>query len=151
MNLINKKIKNATKVEYNGIKFNSKIELMVYKTLVENGFDPEYEPHKFTIFEGYKPTVPFYTINKNTKELSLNVIKQISITYTPDFILRYKEWTIIIEVKGKINDVYPYKRKMFRKFLEDNTKGNILFFEVYTNKNVLQMIEIIKKYGNHQG
>lgn len=142
----NKKIKNATKVQYNNILFNSKIELMVYKTLVENGFFPEYEPHKFTVFEGYKPTVPFYTINKNTKELSLNSVKQIAITYTPDFILRYKKWTIIIEVKGKMNDVYPYKRKMFRKFLEDNTKGNVLFFEVYTKKNVLQMIEIIKSY-----
>lgn len=142
----NKKIKNATKVQYNNILFNSKIELMVYKTLVEEGFSPEYEPHKFTVFEGYKPTVPFYTINKNTKELSLNNVKQIAITYTPDFILRYKEWTIIIEVKGKMNDVYPYKRKMFRKFLEDNTKGNVLFFEVYTKKNVLQMIEIIKNY-----
>lgn len=142
----NKKIKNATKVQYNNILFNSKIELMVYKTLVENGFSPKYEPHKFTVFEGYKPTVPFYTINKNTKELSLNNVKQIAITYTPDFILRYKEWTIIIEVKGKMNDVYPYKRKMFRKFLEDNTKGNVLFFEVYTKKNVLQMIEIIKNY-----
>lgn len=142
----NKKIKNATKVQYNDILFNSKVELMVYKTLVEKGFSPEYEPHKFTIFEGYKPTVPFYTINKNTKELSLNSVKQIAITYTPDFIMRYKEWTIIIEVKGKMNDVYPYKRKMFRKFLEDNTKGNVLFFEVYTKKNVLQMIEIIKSY-----
>lgn len=142
----NKKIKNATKVQYNNILFNSKIELMVYKTLVEKGFSPKYEPHKFTVFEGYKPTVPFYTINKNTKELSLNNVKQIAITYTPDFILRYKEWTVIIEVKGKMNDVYPYKRKMFRKFLEDNTKGNVLFFEVYTKKNVLQMIEIIKNY-----
>ena len=142
----NKKIKNATKVQYNNILFNSKIELMAYKTLVEKGFSPEYETHKFTIFEGYKPTVPFYTINKNTKELSLNNTKQIAITYTPDFILRYKEWTIIIEVKGKMNDVYPYKRKMFRKFLEDNIKGNVLFFEVYTKKNVLQMIEIIKSY-----
>ena len=142
----NKKIKNATKVQYNDILFNSKVELMVYKTLVEKGFSPEYEPYKFTIFEGYKPTVPFYTINKNTKELSLNSVKQIAITYTPDFIMRYKEWTIIIEVKGRMNDVYPYKRKMFRKFLEDNTKGNVLFFEVYTKKNILQMIEIIKSY-----
>lgn len=142
----NKKIKNATKVQYNNILFNSKVELMVYKTLVEKGFSPEYEPHKFTIFEGYKPTVPFYTISKSSKNLVLNTAKQIAITYTPDFILRYGKLTIIIEVKGKMNDVYPYKRKMFRKFLEDNTKGNILFFEVYTKKNVLQMIEIIKSY-----
>jgi hypothetical protein len=60
--------------------------------------------------------------------------------------MRYKEWTIIIEVKGRMNDVYPYKKKMFRKFLEDNTKGKVLFFEVYTKENVLQMIEIIKSY-----
>lgn len=142
----NKKIRNATKVQYNDMLFNSKTELMVYKTLVENGFSPEYEPHKFIIFEGYKPTVPFYTINKNTLDLFLSTVKQIAITYTPDFIVRYKKWTIIIEVKGRMNDVYPYKRKMFRKFLEDNTKGNVLFFEVYNKKNVLQMIEIIKRY-----
>jgi ribosomal protein S8 len=141
----NKKIRNATKVQHNNISFESKTELMVYNTLVKNGFSPEYEPHKFKIFEGYKPTVPFYTINKE-KKLSLKNTKQIAITYTPDFIMRYKEWTIIIEVKGRMNDVYPYKRKMFRKFLEDNTKGKVLFFEVYNKENVLQMIEIIKSY-----
>ena len=64
----NKKIKNATSKEYNGIKFKSIVEVSVYKHLLSLGFKPEYEKHKYTIWEGFKPTIPFYNQNgKNRK------------------------------------------------------------------------------------
>ena len=63
----NKKIKNATASEYNNIKFKSKLELTVYKTLVQAGFNPEYENKHYTLWEGFKPIIPFFTKDKNKK------------------------------------------------------------------------------------
>lgn len=140
----NKKIKNATTKTYDNINFKSVTEVMVYKTLKEKGYNIEYETMKFNIFDSFKPVISFY-INKKGS-LVLDGSKQRAITYTPDFILNHKGRYIFIEVKGYTNDVYPYKRKMFRKYLEKNYP-NSLFFEVYTKKNVLEMIEIIENYG----
>ena len=36
----NKKVKNATETEYNGIKFKSLTEVTIYKTLLQEGFEP---------------------------------------------------------------------------------------------------------------
>lgn len=137
----NKKIKNATTSEYNNIKFKSKLELTVYKTLVQAGFNPEYENKHYTLWKGFKPIIPFFTKDKN-KKLKLDNTKLRDITYTPDFTFMYKDKLIIIEAKGKENDVYPIKKKLFRKILEGT---NALFFEIFTKNQLLQAIDIIKK------
>lgn len=140
---MNKKIKNATPFEYNGINFKSKTEVMAYKTLLEHGFEVAYEPATYVLWEGFKPTFPYYKPNKN-KELKLDNTKIINITYTPDFVVSYKNIPVIIEMKGFQNDTYPIKKKMFRKLLETFDIG--FFFEIYTKKQLLQAIDIIKKY-----
>lgn len=141
---MNSKILNATPTKFNGIEFRSKLEVNIYKALLVAGFKPDYEKLKFTVWEGYKPTVPFYTKNKQTRDLELEDTKIRGITYTPDFTFRYKDYLVIIEVKGKENDVYPYKRKLFRKWLETcNSKS--IFFEVYSKKNIETAIKIIKR------
>lgn len=140
----NKKIKNASPKEYNGIKFKSVVEVMVYKTLLSAGFEPLYEQRKFVIWEGFNPTVQFYNRDKRTRTLKLDDKKLIDITYTPDFTFEYHKTLIIIEAKGFENDVFPIKKKMFRKYLE-HSQQNTIFFEVYTKKQLLQAIEIIKK------
>lgn len=144
MEKANKKVRNATPKEFNGIKFKSILEVMVYKTLLSVGFEPLYEKNKFVIWQGFYPSVPFYDKDATTRMLKLNKKKIIDITYTPDFTFEYKNRLIIIEVKGFENDVFPVKKKLFRRFLEDNYP-DALFFEVYTKKQLLQAIEIIKK------
>ena len=142
--MANKKVINATPEEYDDIKFKSKIEAMVYKTLLQHGFEPEYETHTYTIWEGFRPTVPFYTRNKNRENI-LNLKRLINITYTPDFYMEYEGLKIIIEVKGMQNDVFPYKFKMFRKYIENlPDKEHYLIFEVFTKKQLLEFIQIIK-------
>lgn len=143
----NKKIKNATPEECFNIRFKSKLEVMVYKTLLQAGFNPEYETHTYTIWEGFKPTVPFYTRNKQRQSI-LNLKKLINVTYTPDFYIEYEGLKIIIEAKGMENDVFPYKFKMFRKYIESlPDKDKYLIFEVFTKKQLLEFIEIIKSYA----
>lgn len=139
----NKKIKNASPLEYDGISFKSKLEKMTYQTLKENNLPVEYEPKKFIIWEGFKPTVPFYNKDKTTRMLKLENKKIIDTTYTPDFTFEYNGHLIIIESKGVENDLYPLKKKMFRKWLEEHQPKSI-FFEIYTKKQLLQAIDTIK-------
>lgn len=142
----NKKVRNATPKEYNGIHFKSTIETMVYRTLLEHGFDPQYEKVKYILWEGIRPTVPFYT--RKGKNNEPNMKKMINITWTPDFYMEYNGLKIIIEVKGKSNDVFPYKLKMFRKLLEGyKDKEKYLIFEIFTKTQLLQAIEVIKQYA----
>lgn len=142
----NKKVKNATPKEYNGIHFKSIIETMVYRTLIEHGFEPQYESIKYILWEGIRPTIPFYT--RKGKNNALDMKKMINITWTPDFYMEYGGFKIIIEVKGKSNDVFPYKLKMFRKLLEGyDNKEKYLIFEIFTKTQLLQAIEVIKQYA----
>ena len=75
--------------------------------------------------------------------LKLKSKKIIDITYTPDFVFTYKGFLVIIEAKGMENDRFYLKKKMFRKWLEDNHPKSI-YFEIYTKKQLLQAINIIK-------
>ena len=43
---VNKKIRNATVVKSNKITFKSMLEKMCYNTLLEQGFNPQYEQSK---------------------------------------------------------------------------------------------------------
>ena len=66
----------------------------------------------------------------------------------------YKDKIIFIESKGKENDVFYIKKKMFRYLLETKYKNKELnlfpmYFEVYTKKQLLQAINIIKTYDNY--
>ena len=141
----NKKIKNATSKEYNGIQFKSLLEVSAYKHLISVGIIPQYEKFKFTIIDGFRPTIPFYSLNKSTKDLKLCEDKVRGITYTPDFTFIYKDIFVVIELKGHENDVYPVKRKLFRRWME-TWLPNGIFFEVRTIKQLKQAIELMKDY-----
>lgn len=151
METINKKVRNATKVVDSNTSFDSKLELKIYRTLVEEGFTPEREPQKFHVWEGFKPTVPFYKRDSD-KKLVLQNKKVLDVTYTPDFVVRYNGYTIFIEVKPDsfTNDVYPYKEKFFRKFLEGNKEMNPIFLRVGTIRALKEFIEILKKDYNEK-
>lgn len=143
----NKKIKNATPKEYDGIQFKSITEVMVYKTLLQYGFKPEYESTTYRLFKGIKPSIPFYAPDKQGN-LKLNNTKLIDITYTPDFVFKAPDakTVIIFEVKGFQNDTYPIKEKMFRTYLEEMSKfydKPSMFFKVKTKKQCMEAIEII--------
>lgn len=155
----NKKIRNAHPKEYNGIKFKSQLEVMTYKTLLQAEMNPQYEKQTFILFDGFIPSVPFYTKNSfkrknhNIEVLSPATVKDkrplTGITYTPDFTFDYNDKHIIVECKGMVNDVFPYKFKMFRALLEQSKdKDNIELWEIYTKKQLLECIEHLKQETN---
>lgn len=139
----NKKIINASPLEYDGISFKSKLEKMAYQTLKEQGFPVLYEPRKFIIWEGFRPNVPFYNKDASTRMLKMDSKKVIDISYTPDLMFEYNNHLIIIEMKGFENNTYPLKKKIFRKWLESKYPNSI-YFEIFTKKQLLQAIDIIK-------
>lgn len=147
--MANKKIKNAEKDFYDNIHFKSHFEVVVYKTLKEAGFNPFYERKTYTIWNGFRPRVLFFNrvVSKGITLFKLCNQKIRDITYTPDFYIKYANFHFIIEAKGYENDVFPLKKKIFRKYLENlskNTGEFYVYFEVRNKREVLKTINIIK-------
>lgn len=147
----NKKIKGATLAEYNGIKFKSILECSCYKKLENSGFDFSYESEKITLWDGIKlQNTKVYApkkikAGKYNKFLEPQTRALLNTTYTPDFIVTKGNYKIYFDVKGKENDIYPIKKKMFLKTLEERNDGiNYIFFEPHNVRQMLQAIEIIK-------
>lgn len=148
----NKKIKGATSIEYNGIKFKSILECSCYKKLEAAKFNFSYESEKITLWEGVKlhNTLVYsprkIKAGKYDKVLELQTRALLSTTYTPDFVVTKGNYKIYFDVKGKENDTYPIKKKMFLKNLEERDDGiQYLFFEPHNVRQMLQAIEIIKE------
>lgn len=159
----NKKIRGATVSKSKNITFKSKLEKSIYNTLLEQGFEPKYEPFTFTLWDGFQPITPYYDKETDIHQkkrledgdgcLSKILIRKtdriVGIRYTPDFYFKYKDINIYIEAKGFENDVFYIKKKMFIKYLDNRYLENgekSIYFEVYTKKQLLQAIEIIKSY-----
>lgn len=162
--MVNKKIRNATQSVSKGITFNSQLEKSIYNTLLQQGFEPQYEPKTFILWDGFTPITPFYdkeTDKQNEKRAELLgrkvpkilVLKQnkvVGIRYTPDFYFNYNGLNVYIEAKGIENDVFYIKKKLFIKYLDNQLIENgekSIYFEVYNKRQLLQAIDIIKNYG----
>jgi hypothetical protein len=135
------KIKNATALTVDGIKFRSKLEAYTYRRLSGEGIDSDYELHRYNlldknVFEG--------TIYEPHKVKGIKAFREVSnniraITYTPDFVNTEDKW--VIEVKGYANDVFPLKWKMFKALAE--IQGYTLYLPS-TQKQVRETVELIK-------
>lgn len=90
-------IKNATKVEYDGIKFDSKLEQFAYSQLKLFKINFALK-QKFIIFDGFRYQ------NELTRPIS----------WTPDFILPNHD--IVLETKGFANDQWSLKIKLIKKY-----------------------------------
>lgn len=163
--MANKKIRNATQSSSKGITFKSQLEKSIYNTLLQQGFTPQYEPITFTLWGGFSPITPYYdreTDKQKIRRISEGVntcpskilvqktSKVVGIRYTPDFYFNYNGLDVYIEAKGIENDVFYIKKKMFIKYLDDvlvSTGRRSIYFEVYTKRQLLQAIEIIKDYA----
>lgn len=159
----NKKIRNATICKTGNITFKSQLEKSIYNTLQQLGFNPQYEPETFVLWDSFTPITPFYDKESDTqqkrriengdtnksKSLVLKTGKIVGIRYTPDFYFKYKDLDVYIEAKGIENDVFYIKKKLFRYFLDqklNSTGQHSIFFEIYTKKQLLQAIKIIENY-----
>jgi methionyl-tRNA formyltransferase len=107
----NKKIKNAKRHEFNGIKFRSGLELHCYKQLIVTDIkDFKYEEVKFTLLDKFEYNKESLEPSKKSFKEANNKIR--AITYLPDFTcIREDRTGWIIECKGfsRANDINRWK------------------------------------------
>ena len=100
--VINKKVRNATIISYDGITFKSKLELCCYQKLKELKIPFKYEEKTFELIPSFEFKNDSYELfkKKGLRYFGPQRSHIRCITYTPDFV--GDGW--IIETKGNPND-----------------------------------------------
>ena len=109
----------SKKVTYDGINFASGLERYMYMALKKAGIKSKYEGETFVLLNGFHFDNQVYERQANGKgEYKNRGEKRIlPIKYTPDFIGD----DFIIETKGRANESFPIRWKLFkRKLIENN-------------------------------
>jgi len=128
----------AKKVTFDGIKFASGLEKYMYQALKKAKLKAKYEGETYVIQEGFEFKNKSYERQSNGKGEMVNrgSKKVLPIKYTPDFVSR----SFIIECKGRANESFPMRWKMFKKYVNDNLKHVTL----YKPQNQKECDEVIK-------
>ena len=136
----------AKKVTYDGINFASGLERYMYQALKKAKLKAVYEGATFEISKGFEFTNTSYERTGNGKgEFKQRGRKKIlPIKYTPDFIgyINGAEYHYIIECKGRANESFPIRWKLFKKYLADN-KIKTTLYKPQNQKQCDETVELI--------
>ena len=115
----------AKKVVYDGITFASGLEKYMYKALKDAGIHFKYEGHTYELVPAFMFDNKCFERQSNGKGDFINrgIKKVLNLKYTPDFIGD----TFIIETKGRANDSFPLRWKLFKKWMHDNNDNRTLY------------------------
>jgi hypothetical protein len=112
-------------VSYDGITFKSGLEKYMYKALKDNKIDTAYESQTFELVNNFEFPNDCFERQANGKgDFSNRGNKKVfNIKYTPDFI----GYDYIIETKGRANESFPLRWKLFKKWLHDNKDTRTIY------------------------
>ena len=132
----------SKKVTYDGITFASGLERYMYQALKKAKIKAEYEPETFVLQEGFMCEIQCYERQSNGKGDMVNrgEKKILPIKYTPDFIC--PEYSYIIECKGRANESFPLRWKLFKKYIIKNYPDTVLF-KPQNQKECDQTVQLI--------
>tara|TARA_Y100000592_G_C5343424_1_gene255356 strand:- start:274 stop:723 length:450 start_codon:yes stop_codon:yes gene_type:complete len=132
----------AKKVTFDGIKFASGLEKYMYQALKKAKIQATYEGATFTLQEGFKLKNESYERQSNGKGEMVNrgCKKILPIKYTPDFVSD----SFIIECKGRANESFPIRWKMFKKFINSKLK-HVTLYKPQNQKECDEVIKLITK------
>ena len=132
----------SKKVVHDGITFASGLEKYMYTALKEAKIINMYEGATFTLQEGFMFDNESYERQSNGKGSMVNrgSKKILPIKYTPDFVSD----SFIIECKGRANESFPIRWKMFKKYVKDNLK-RVTLYKPQNQKECDKVIELIIK------
>ena len=132
----------AKKVIFDGIKFASGLEKYMYIALQNAKIGAIYEGATFELQEGFMFDTDSYERQGNGKGTMINrgQKKILNIKYTPDFISD----SFIIECKGRANESFPIRWKMFKKYVNDRLK-HVTLYKPQNQKECDKVIELIIK------
>lgn len=131
----------AKKISYDGIKFASGLERYTYMALKKAKLYEGYENETYQLIDTFNfPNISFEKQSNGKGEYTNRGSKKIlGIKYTPDFIGK----DYIIECKGRANESFPLRWKLFKLWLTKNNIGKILY-KPQNQKEVDQTIQLIK-------
>lgn len=150
MRRVNKKQTNAKKHTYNGIEFQSGLEVYMYKSLQKANIPFEYESRKFVIIKGFTYEGISYERFMNGKgDFKDRGSKKFSdMLYTPDFTPPVgKDLKWVIETKGRSMPDFSRTWKLFKKYLqeESNSCDETVLFMPRKQSDCDEVIKLIKQ------
>ena len=129
----------AKKVSIDGINFASGLEKYMYLALRKAKIPAIYEGETFELQSSFDFPFECYECQGNGKGEFINRgnKKILNIKYTPDFVGKH----FIIECKGRANDSFPIRWKMFKKYIAEN---KLEPFTLYKPQNQKQCDEVVR-------
>ena len=130
----------SKKVTFDGIKFASGLEKYMYIALKKAKIKADYEGETFVLQEDFKFQIDSYERQANGKGDMVNrgQKKIQSIKYTPDFVSS----SFIIECKGRANESFPMRWKMFKKYVNHKMK-HVTLYKPQNQKECDKVVELI--------
>jgi len=130
----------SKKVSYDGINFASGLERYMYMALKKAKIKFEYEGETYILQSGFEFNNESYERQSNGKGEYKNRgnKKILPIKYTPDFIGK----DFIIETKGRANDSFPMRWKLFKN-LVNKTMPNVILYKPQNQKECDETVRII--------
>ena len=131
----------AKKVTFDGIQFASGLEKYMYLALKEAKIIARYEGETYILQDGFEFKNKSYERQSNGKGELVNrgSKKVLPIKYTPDFVSD----SFIIECKGRANESFPLRWKMFKKYVKANLK-HVTLYKPQNQKECDEVINLIK-------
>jgi len=138
----------SKKVIVDGIKFASGLEAYMYKALKKAHIKASYEGETFVLLNGFHFENECWERQSNSKGDFKNRGEKriLPIKYTPDFI--GKEF--IIETKGRPNESFPMRWKLFKRLVMQQFP-NYKLFKPQNQKECDKVIEILQTQSTLQG
>jgi len=130
----------SKKVTFDGIQFASGLEKYMYLALKEAKIEARYEGETYVLQDSFEFNNESYERQANGKGDLVNrgQKKILNIKYTPDFVSD----SFIIECKGRANESFPLRWKMFKKHVNDNLK-HVILYKPQNQKECDKVVELI--------
>ena len=130
----------SKKVTYDGVTFASGLEKYMYQALKKAKIKADYEGRTYTLIEGFDFESSSYERQSNGKGqfVDRGNKKILPIKYTPDFIGE----DFIIETKGRANESFPMRWKLFKRFI-NKCYPYVTLYKPQNQKECDQVIELL--------
>ena len=130
----------SKKVIFDGITFASGLERYMYQALKKAKIKAKYEGQTYVLQEAFNFKIDSFERQANGKGDMVNrgQKKILNIKYTPDFVSD----SFIIECKGRANESFPIRWKMFKNYVNRNMK-HVTLYKPQNQKECDKVVELI--------
>ena len=134
----------AKKQTYDGIEFQSGLEVYCYKALKKSELEFLYEKVTYTVIEGFIPTVPVWSSYRKIFKSRATPVRPV--TYTPDFVATDQSW--VIETKGWKSEGFKFRWKLFLRYIMRRDLKTEVFMPTSREEIDITVKHLKKTYGS---